>query len=80
MSEHVNDERDVLLVVVSGGGVLTVDGEETTLRSGHATVIPKGARRGIVAGPAGIRYLTAHRVRGGLAIRPVAAVAADGRG
>lgn len=69
VAEHVNDERDVLLVVVSGGGVLALDDEETTLRSGHAIVIPKGTRRSVVAGPAGIRYLTAHRVRGGLAIR-----------
>lgn len=69
VADHVNDERDVLLVVVSGGGVLTVDGEDSALRSGHAVVIPKGARRGVVAGPAGIRYLTAHRVRGGLTIR-----------
>ena len=69
VTEHVNEERDVLLVVVSGGGVLTVDDEETALRSGHAIVVPKGARRSVVAGPAGIRYLTAHRVRGGLSIR-----------
>ena len=79
VAEHVNDERDVLLVVVSGGGTLLVDGEEAALRSGNATVIPKGARRSIVAGPAGIRYLTAHRVRGGLAIRPVAHASGDAR-
>ena len=64
---------------MSGGRVLNVDGEDHVLRSGHATVIPKSARRSIVAGPAGIRYLTAHRVRGGLAIRPVATVAGDER-
>jgi quercetin dioxygenase-like cupin family protein len=75
VSEHVNDERDVLLVVVSGGGTLSVDGATTKLRSGHALVIPKGARRSVAAGPAGIRYLTAHRVRGGLTIRRLDAAA-----
>lgn len=72
VAEHVNDERDVLLVVVSGGGTLIMDGDETMLRSGHALVVPKGARRTVVAGPAGIRYLTAHRARGGLTIRRAA--------
>ncbi len=70
VAEHVNDERDVLLVVLSGGGTLVVDEEPVPLLTGNALVIPKGARRGIEAGPAGIRYLTAHRVRGGLAVRP----------
>jgi quercetin dioxygenase-like cupin family protein len=68
VAEHVNDERDVLLVVLSGGGMLVLDQDETQVRSGHAVVIPKGVRRAVVAGPAGIRYLTAHRVRGGLQI------------
>ena len=67
-AEHVNAERDVLLVVLAGGGLLTVDDAEEELRTGLATVIPKGARRGIVAGPAGVRYLAAHVRRGGLTI------------
>ncbi len=73
VAEHVNDERDVLLVVLSGGGTLTVDDTEAELRTGLATVIPKGVRRGIVAGPAGVRYLTAHLRRGGLTIARAAA-------
>jgi quercetin dioxygenase-like cupin family protein len=73
VAEHVNDERDVLLVVVAGGGTLTVDGGETTLRSGVAVIVPKGSRRAVEVGPAGIRYLTAHRLRGGLEIRPAPA-------
>jgi quercetin dioxygenase-like cupin family protein len=68
VAEHVNGERDVLLVVLAGGGTLTIDGADAELRTGVATVIPKGARRGIVAGPAGVRYLTSHLRRGGLTI------------
>jgi len=68
VAEHVNDERDVLLVVLAGGGTLSVDDTDGELRTGSATVIPKGARRHIVAGPAGLRYLTAHLRRGGLTI------------
>lgn len=73
IAEHVNEERDVLLVVLAGGGTLTVDDAESDLRTGVATVIPKGARRGIVAGPAGVRYLTAHLRRGPLTIERAAA-------
>lgn len=73
VAEHVNDERDVLLVVLSGGGTLTLDDTQAELRTGVATVIPKGVRRGIVAGPAGVRYLTAHRRRGNLTVARAAA-------
>ena len=67
--EHVNAERDVLLVVVSGGGSLDVDGEAHELGAGDAVVVPKGSSRRLAAGPEGIRYLSVHRRRGGLQIR-----------
>ena len=67
--EHVNDERDVLLVVVSGGGSLEVDREAHELAAGDAVIVPKGAGRRLAAGPHGIRYLSVHRRRGGLQIR-----------
>jgi quercetin dioxygenase-like cupin family protein len=66
---HVNAERDVLYVVVDGGGVLTVDGDVHRLRAGDALIVDKGRTRGLVAGPDGIRYVTAHLRRGGLQIR-----------
>lgn len=66
--EHVNEQRDVLLVVLAGGGTLTVDGQPRELRPGSAGVVPKGVARRIEAGPEGIRYLTAHLRRGGLEI------------
>jgi quercetin dioxygenase-like cupin family protein len=66
--EHVNDARDVLLVVIDGSAVLTVDGEAQELRAGEALIVEKGARRSLVAGPDGVRYATAHIRRGGLSI------------
>jgi quercetin dioxygenase-like cupin family protein len=67
--EHVNEQLDVLYVVVDGSLTLTVDGEPQELRVGEATIVAKGARRSVVAGPDGVRYLTAHRRRGGLELK-----------
>ena len=66
--EHVNDTRDVALVVLDGGGVLELDGERRQLEPGEVVVLPRGARRRVVAGPEGIRYATVHRRREGLQI------------
>lgn len=68
-AEHVNEERDVLYAVLAGSVTLTVDGEPQELGAGEATIVDKGARRALVAGPAGARYLTAHVRRGGLEIK-----------
>lgn len=68
-AEHVNEERDVLYVVVSGSARLTVDGEPRELAAGEAVIVEKGARRALVAGPEGVRYLTAHTRRGGLELK-----------
>jgi quercetin dioxygenase-like cupin family protein len=69
--EHVNAERDVLVVVVSGGGSLEVDGQAHELGPGDAVLVPKGASRRLAAGPHGIRYLSVHRRRDRLQIRKV---------
>jgi quercetin dioxygenase-like cupin family protein/iron-sulfur cluster repair protein YtfE (RIC family) len=58
--EHQNDERDVLLVVLGGGGRLVLDGDERVLEAGSVVVVPKGLRRRVAAGDEGIRYVTAH--------------------
>ena len=68
--EHVNDHRDVLVLVVDGSGAVDVDGERAELRAGQVVVVPKGARRRIEAGPDGIRYVSVHGRRGGLTIAP----------
>ena len=66
---HVNDEPDILYVVLTGSLTLTVDGEARELGAGEATIVDRGARRALVAGPEGVRYLTAHIRRGGLEIK-----------
>jgi len=68
-AEHVNDQLDVLYVVLAGSATLTVDGEVRELGTGEATIVEKGAGRALVAGPTGVRYLTAHRRRGGLELK-----------
>jgi quercetin dioxygenase-like cupin family protein len=68
-AEHVNESRDVLYVVVAGSVLLTVDGEAQELPAGEAVIVPKGARRSLVAGREGARYATAHLRRPGLEIR-----------
>ena len=60
VAEHVNDERDVLLVVLAGSGTVVLDGVEHAVRAEHALVLPKRSRRSITAGDEGIRYLTIH--------------------
>ena len=68
-AEHVNEERDVLYVMLAGSATLTVEGEAHELGAGEATIVDKGARRALVAGADGVRYLTAHIRRAGLEIR-----------
>jgi quercetin dioxygenase-like cupin family protein len=68
VGSHRNDEVDVLLTVVAGSGTLTVDGAVLRLTPAVAVLVPRGARRGVTAGPEGIRYLTVHRARGPLQV------------
>ncbi len=65
---HVNDARDVLLVVVAGALTVTIDGTPEPVDAGSCVVIPKGAHRTIVAGADGARYLTVHRRRPGIQV------------
>jgi uncharacterized cupin superfamily protein len=76
IAEHVNDELDVLVVVLSGQGAVAVDGELHELGPATALLLPRGARRAIRAGDDGLRYLSIHRRRGPLQIQP----APEGRG
>lgn len=66
--EHVNDERDVVLVVVGGSATVAISGEPHTVHAGEALVIEKGLTRSISAGPDGVRYLSVHRRRGRLQV------------
>lgn len=72
-SEHVNNERDVLLVVLAGSATITVDGDARAIAAGHAIVIEKGSARRIAAGREGVRYLSVHTRRPPLQISAAAA-------
>jgi quercetin dioxygenase-like cupin family protein len=66
--EHVNSERDVILIVLEGEATVTLNGESHTIRAGDTIVVEKGRSRSIAAGPEGVRYLSIHRRRGPLQI------------
>jgi quercetin dioxygenase-like cupin family protein len=68
-SEHVNEERDVLLVVLHGRLVLRVDDDVTELTEGETVIVAKGRRRKMTAGERGVRYLSVHRRRPPLQIQ-----------
>jgi quercetin dioxygenase-like cupin family protein len=70
--EHVNEEIDVLVVGVSGSGVVAVDGYEHHLRAGTVAFVPKGARRSTRSESEDFAYLTVHRRRGPLQIGSLA--------
>jgi quercetin dioxygenase-like cupin family protein len=70
ISEHVAD-RDVVYVVVDGSVTLTVDGDPNELSAGDVQIVERGTRRSLVVGADGVEYVTAHRRREGLQIRPI---------
>ena len=68
--EHINHERDVLVVILAGSATVSTDGDERELAVGEAVIIEKGRRRRISAGRSGVRYLSVHRRRAPLRIAP----------
>ena len=68
---HVNDERDVVIVVAVGAARVVLDGVTHHVRPGHVVVVPRGASRALTAGPDGVRYVSIHRRRGSLQIRRI---------
>ncbi|MYX30156.1 procyclic form-specific polypeptide B-alpha [Streptomyces sp. SID8381] len=72
VAPHAEPDLDVLVFVVAGDGVLgagTAD-EPLPLAEGATVWLPHGSTRSITAGPDGLSYLTVHRRRPGLWIRP----------
>ena len=67
-AEHVNSERDVIVVVLSGQATVTLDGEPHAVGAEEALVLEKNRSRSITAGPEGVRYLSIHRRRAPLTI------------
>ncbi|MFE7486609.1 hypothetical protein [Kitasatospora sp. NPDC057541] len=70
VAEHVEPDLDVLVLGIAGAGTLHCGGVAHTLEPGVLRLLPRGAARGVSAGPEGVVYLTVHRRRPGLAIRP----------
>ncbi|MGW6918083.1 hypothetical protein ACWGB8_30360 [Kitasatospora sp. NPDC054939] len=68
--DHVEPDLDVLVLGLAGDATLRCAGTAHDLRAGVLRLLPRGAARGVSAGPDGAVYLTAHRRRPGLAIRP----------
>jgi mannose-6-phosphate isomerase-like protein (cupin superfamily) len=65
---ETNSDLDVLLIVLEGGGIATVDEQEHALVAGGALLVEKGSSRAIRAGADGVRYVSVHRRRGPLRI------------
>jgi quercetin dioxygenase-like cupin family protein len=61
----------VLLVVVEGSGELWLDGIRHELETSQAVLVEKGRRQRVIAGDAGIRYLSIHVRRPPLQIAPL---------
>nr|WP_155074169.1 hypothetical protein [Streptomyces taklimakanensis] len=70
VGEHAENELDVLLLVVAGGGELEdATGARRALAPQALVWLPRTSRRSLRAGPAGLVYLTVHRRRPGMSIR-----------
>ncbi|MFB6819708.1 hypothetical protein ACFCV8_34790 [Streptomyces sp. NPDC056347] len=67
---HREDVLDVLLVVLDGDGRLDAGDESLGLTPSTVLWLPKTSRRALTAGPDGLAYLTVHRRRPGLTIKP----------
>lgn len=71
IGEHVNEAVDVVIVVLAGAGQLTIDGGGTPLTAHVVAQVPRGSRRSVRASEdEALDYLSIHRRRGPLDIRP----------
>ena len=61
--EHVNAERDVVILVVAGSATIEVDGVPHALEEAQLVLLPRGTARRVVAGHDGVRYVSVHRRR-----------------
>ena len=61
LNEHIDRERDLLLVGVDGEGAVMVDGRISFIWPGAALLVPKGSRRSIQPSTARFGYLVCAR-------------------
>ncbi|MHA6797333.1 cupin domain-containing protein (plasmid) [Pseudonocardia bannensis] len=67
---HTEPDLDVLVVVLAGSGTLTTTDGLLPLTPGMLVWLPHGSTRSLDAGAQGLSYLTTHRRRPGMQIRP----------
>ncbi|NSC20220.1 hypothetical protein FM076_02925 [Streptomyces albus subsp. chlorinus] len=67
---HVEPDVDVLLLVVAGDGSVVTAEEAQPLTPGTLLWLPHGTARALTVGEGGMSYLTVHRRRPGMRIRP----------
>lgn len=70
IGEHEGPALDVLLHVISGGGVLGTEAGDVVLFPGALVWLPRRSRRRFTAGPEGLRYLSVHQRKPGLGLSP----------
>jgi mannose-6-phosphate isomerase-like protein (cupin superfamily) len=63
IAEHVNSEVDVVLIGLTGQGIVKVAGQEQVLTPGTLLIIPKGVPRSVTAGVGGFGQLNIHKRR-----------------
>lgn len=69
---HAGPDLDVLIHVLRGSGELETELGPVELTPGSLVWLPRRSHRAFTAGPEGLRYLTVHQRRQGLALDPVA--------
>ncbi|MEW1580103.1 hypothetical protein AB0407_18575 [Streptomyces microflavus] len=77
---HQEDVLDVLLVVLEGAGRVRVGGGDIVLSPSTVVWLPRTSRRALSAGADGLTYLTVHRRRPGLAVKPPGGAYEGGEG
>ncbi|WP_051371159.1 cupin domain-containing protein [Streptomyces sp. 142MFCol3.1] len=66
---HTEPDLDVLVLVVTGDGVMDTPEGALPLAEGALLWLPHGSTRSITAGSHGLAYVTVHRRRPGMQIR-----------
>jgi hypothetical protein len=60
VAEHRTDERDVLVLALTGSATVRLDGVEHELTQHALMLLPRGSLRALTAGAEGVRYLSVH--------------------
>lgn len=67
---HIGPDLDVLILGLAGAGRVLTETDPLELRAGILVWLPRSSRRGFIAGPEGLSYLTVHQARKALVLEP----------